>query len=286
MIIANPIYDTVFKRILDNNGMARFLIGTILDCKVTSLEPHIQERTKIDEETGKLTLYRKDFSATIETKNEGVKRVIIELQKAKQLSDIYRFREYLGGEYTSSKLPIIAIYILGFNLSVDTAAFAAYPECRDIRTQEKLNVRDNFVEHLTHKAYFIQTHKIKRSLNTKLDTLLSVFSQENFVSTDETIKDFPDEAEDSEIKELLNILHYVAVDKEARKELDNELYYLRYVEQTFGERDRKIEDLIQQNKEIAIKSKIEIAKNLKSLGISTAQISQATELTVEEITKL
>ncbi|MCL1945969.1 MAG: hypothetical protein FWF51_02290 [Chitinivibrionia bacterium] len=299
MIIANPIYDAVFKRLLENDGAAKFLIGTILDCNIISLEPYIQERTKFDEMTGRLTLYRKDFSATIESKDEGVKRVIIELQKAKQLSDIYRFREYLGGEYANSKFPIIAIYILGFNLSVDVPAFAAYPECKDLRTQEKLEVRDSFVEHLTHKSYFVQTRKIKQSLNTKLDMLLSIFGQENFVSADETTKDFPIEPEYPEIKELLGILHYVAVNKQARKELDEELYYQRYVEQTFGEKDRKIEEykgkLEEQDKELKEKGKElekarqknkNIAKELKLDGMPVEKISKLTGLTTKEIESL
>jgi hypothetical protein len=36
MIIANPIYDVMFKRILENNRAAKFFIGTILNCKVLS----------------------------------------------------------------------------------------------------------------------------------------------------------------------------------------------------------------------------------------------------------
>jgi hypothetical protein len=49
MLIANPIYDTAFKRLMENNRVAKFLIGTILDCKVTSLEHKAQERLKMDE---------------------------------------------------------------------------------------------------------------------------------------------------------------------------------------------------------------------------------------------
>ena len=238
MIIANPIYDTAFKRLLENDKVAKFFIGTILDCKVLTLEPKPQERTKFDDDTGKLTLYRKDFTATIKT-DEGEKTVIIELQKAKVLNDVYRFRKYLGGEYAVSKFPIISIYILGFNLSVDSPAFVADIECRNLQTNEKLEVKDAFVTHLTHKAYFVQTKKIKQKLNTKLDMLLSVFSQDNFVTKDETLKDVA-EVNDPELKGILDILHYVAVDKATRKELDDELYYLDYVEETFGEDRRKL----------------------------------------------
>jgi hypothetical protein len=270
MLIANPIYDTAFKRLLENDRVARFLIGTILGCKVTSLEPKIQERTKIVGD--QLTLYRKDFTATIETEDDGPKRVIIEMQKALRPGDIYRFREYLGGEYTHSKLPIIAIYILGFNLSADSAALVANPELRDLRTNEIVYTRDSFVEHLTHKAYFVQARRIKQNLNTKLDTLLSIFEQSNFVSRDETMINIPFESQDPEIKEVLQILNYVAVDEQTRKELDEELYYQRYVEQTFGEKDREIEQKNQQlekQKEENKKQKDEIEalkKQIETMG--------------------
>jgi hypothetical protein len=276
MLIANPIYDTAFKRLMENDRVARFFIGTILGCKVISLEPNIQERTKL--EAGQLTLYRKDFSATIETEEDGKKRVIIEMQKALHLSDIYRFREYLGGEYAQSKLPIIAIYILGFNLAADAPAFVAYPELRDLRTNEKLNIRDNFVEHLTHKAYFVQAQKIKHSFSTKLDKLLSIFEQANFVTKDKTMIEFPSETGDPDIKEMLGVLHYVAVDEKTRKELDEELYYQRYVEQTFGDKlaeiekkDKEIEkqkEEMQKQKEEMQKQKKEIASLRKELEVA------------------
>ena len=37
MIIANPLYGVTFKRLLENNGVAKFFIGTILDCEIVSL---------------------------------------------------------------------------------------------------------------------------------------------------------------------------------------------------------------------------------------------------------
>ena len=310
MIIANPIYDVTFKRLLENDSAAKFIIGTILDCDVLSLEPTIQERTDVDKETGKITLFRMDFAATIETRDEGRKRVIIEMQKALHLGDIYRFKNYLGEEYKRSEYPIISIYILGFNLSVDSPAFAARPDCWDLTTNEKLDINDSFVEHLTHKAYFVQTRRIRQSLSSKLDMLLSIFGQENFVSNDKTTKDFPIDTEYPEIKELLDILHYVAVDKQARKELDEELYYQRYVEQTFGEKDRKIEEykekleekgkeleekgkeLEEKGKELEEKGKEleearqknkSIAQKMKKRGMSAEEISFLTGLKIEEI---
>jgi hypothetical protein len=302
MIIANPIYDVAFKRLLENNRVAKFLVGTILDCKIITLEHIVQEHTNFDD-AGRLTLYRMDFAATIETKDEGIKRVIIEMQKAKNLSDVYRFREYLGGEYTKSKFPIIAIYILGFNLSVDAPAFVAYPEYEDLRTREKLKIHDHFVEHLTHKAYFVQAKRIKQNISTSLDTLLSIFGQENFISADKTVKDFPAEVDCPDMKEILNILHYVAVDAEARKELDKEIYYQNYVENMFGEKDRELAET-KEKLEVSNKAREEsdkareetdkklaefqrkMAKELKIAGVSLEKISKSTGMTAEEIERL
>ena len=285
MLIANPIYDVAFKRLLESDRVAKFLVGTILGCKVITLEPLVQERTKFDKATGRLTLYRKDFSATIETEEEGAKRVIIEMQKAKSLNDVYRFRKYLGGEYTSSKLPIIAIYILGFDLTVESPAFTAYPEYEDLRTREKLEVHDHFVEHLTHKAYFVQANRIKQNVSTTLDTLLSIFGQENFISADKTVKDFPAEVDNPDMKEVLNVLHYTAVDAKARVELDEEIYYERYVERNFGALFRKVEakDKTIEKQGECLRKTVEW---MKRNGYSATEISEATGLTVGELERM
>jgi hypothetical protein len=258
MLIANPIYDVTFKRLLENDRVAKFLIGTILDCKILSLVPSIQEHSDLKDDTGRLTLFRMDFAATIETE-EGEKRVIIEMQKALHLGDVYRFRKYLGKEYRESELPIISIYILGFNLSVDSPAFTARPDYRDLTTNEKLEINDHFVEHLTHKSYFVQANRIKPSYNTRLENLLSIFEQANFVGEGRTTKQFLLETEDNEIKEVLKVLHYVAVDKETREKLDKEEYYQSAMKEMFGAKDKELADtkvkLEKVNKELEYKDK-------------------------------
>jgi DNA-dependent RNA polymerase auxiliary subunit epsilon len=214
---------------------------------VLSLVPTISERTVEDEKTGKLTLFRMDFSATIVTADEGEKQVIIEMQKAHLLDDIYRFRRYLGSEYATSKLPIISIYILGFNLSVDSPAFSSRPDYIDLLTKEKLSVNDAFVGLLTHNAYFVQTLRIKPKYNTRLEKLLTIFEQANFVGTSSTTKFYDPEVDDPELREITNILQYVAGDREIREKLEKEEYYLQFIEDNYGDRDRKLAESIRAN---------------------------------------
>ena len=249
MIIANPIYDVTFKTLLENNRVAKFLIGTILDCKVLSLEPNIQEYPATDEETKKISLFRKDFSAVIKTKEEGERRVIIELQKAKNLTDVFRFTRYLGHEYTKTKHPIIAIYILGFNLSVDAPAFMAKPDCWNLMTNEKIEERDPFVEQLTHKAYFIQTKRLNLGFNTRLEQVLAPFEQTNFIGNDQTTKSFMFETDDEDMQEYLRVLQYVAADEEKRKQLEIENYNAIELDGIFGKQIAKIEEQAEMLKE-------------------------------------
>ncbi|GBU21966.1 hypothetical protein R80B4_01868 [Fibrobacteres bacterium R8-0-B4] len=307
MIIANPIYDVTFKRLLENDRAAKFFIGAILGCEVLSLVPTTQEHTEPIKGSPAVTLFRMDFAATILTKEEGEKRVIIEMQKARALDDVFRFRKYLGKEYADSKLPIIAIYILGFPLSVDSPAFGNVPHYRDLLTNEEISVHDLFVEQLNHSAYFVQTTKIKPSLNTKLDKLLSIFEQANFIGDSKTTKDYPFDVNDPDVKTVIDVLLYIAADPEARKELEKEQYYQEAMDDMFGdvnrermENKRKMEDAlrreaeanqreaeVRQQIEEAKRQQLQTARDLKyEEKMPVPKIAKLTKLTEAEIEAL
>ncbi len=45
MVIANPLYDVVFKRMMENDKIAKFFIGTLLNQTIESVQVrlHLQE---------------------------------------------------------------------------------------------------------------------------------------------------------------------------------------------------------------------------------------------------
>ena len=47
MVIANPIYDAVFKRLMEDNRIAKFFIGTLLEQIIESVEVKPQEFTPL-----------------------------------------------------------------------------------------------------------------------------------------------------------------------------------------------------------------------------------------------
>ncbi|MDR1336820.1 MAG: hypothetical protein LBK22_08335, partial [Tannerella sp.] len=96
MYIANPIYDAVFKFMMEDNRVAKAFLSAIIQEKVSELDFAAQEHTirvspKKDTEQEKktegsglnLTVCRFDFSARIATSEGEYKTVLIELQKAK-----------------------------------------------------------------------------------------------------------------------------------------------------------------------------------------------------------
>ena len=64
MVIANPIYDVVFKRMMENDKVAKFFIGTLLEQTIENVEVKPQEFTYTDELAG-LSVFRLEFIATI-----------------------------------------------------------------------------------------------------------------------------------------------------------------------------------------------------------------------------
>ncbi|MCL2101066.1 MAG: hypothetical protein FWH22_05070 [Fibromonadales bacterium] len=244
MLIANPIYDSAFKHLLENQHVAKFFIGTLLNKRIISISPRSPERTYIDPKDQELKLLRMDFTVEIETQSGEKQKAIIEMQKSDKLgTDVGRFRKYLGREYMSDTIPIISIYVLGFSLPrIETACLRIGRSYYDLIEDKKLDAISDFAERLTHDCYIVQVPRIQPRLKTTLDRLLSVFEQKNFTDKTESDKNYTYPISDAGVKEMTDILHYLSTDPEARKELDNERYYREYVEESFGDLYREIEE--------------------------------------------
>ncbi len=252
MIIANPIYNATFTRLLENDRVAKFLIGTILGCEVRSLEPAPppEHAEPDDKALPDVMLFNKRFNAAVADK-EGEKKVVIEVQKACLLMELYRFWERHGKEYAAPAAPVITIYILGVPVFADSPAFENLPKCRDLLTGKEIDVRDPFVKQLAHRACFIQMPKIKPGAATKLEGLLSIFAQAGFVGGNKIMKDYPFEPEDHDMNAVTTLLRFIATDSQAYKELEKESYYINAMEGMYGERDKKFAEAIQKKYEEA-----------------------------------
>jgi hypothetical protein len=268
MIIANPIYDTVFKRLMENERVARFFIGTLLEQNVVSLEMNPQEYTyrrrtedpSVPLETAPLILYsifRVDFVATVRTETGEQKKILIEVQKAWNRDDLMRFRNYLGEHYKRTDringkeviLPITTIYILDFRLpEIESACIKVEREYRDMVNRCPITVKSPFVENLTHDSYVVQAGRITSDrYQTKLDKLLSVFEQAHFIGDTEIVKRYDHLPDDENVREMTDLLHYVGTDPEERRELEMEQEAIRTLTASFA---RTVNTIKEQEKEI------------------------------------
>ena len=230
MVIANPIYDVVFKKMMENDKVAKFFIGTLLDQTIEAVEVKPQEFTYSDALAG-LAVFRLDFVATIKTSSGELKKVLIEIQKAKNQIDLMRFRNYLAEQYKKEDLindekvvlPITTIYILGFKLpEIDTPCLKVERNYKDLTNKTTLEVKSDFVEKLTHDSFVVQVDRITDRYQTRLDKLLSVFEQTNFVDETKIIKEFNHTADLEEVKLMTDILHHSGTNPSEKKKIETE----------------------------------------------------------------
>jgi hypothetical protein len=204
MHIANPIYDAVFKFMMEDEKVARSFLSAIIGEEVMELDFASQEHTvrkpserKAKPQTGKeteeglcLTVCRYDFSAKIATPG-GFKTVLIELQKAKLASDIMRFRRYLGRNYQDSDntygedsdrkaRQIYCVFLLGYDICIPGRAVIQVDyTVKDAITNEDLSETNEFIRSLHHRSWIVQIEQLQRRHGNDLEKLLSIFDQAN-----------------------------------------------------------------------------------------------------------
>ena len=196
MDVANPIYDVVFTYLMQNDRVARLLIGRITGLEVQSLTVSPQEtavpRSPDAPDHGlPLTLLRMDFAARVQTRDGGERQVLIEIQKANAPTVIERFRRYLGQQIGSADnilthpsgrteaVPIVTIYFLGYALDglSDEAVIDVCPRVTERRTGRELVASHPLVEGIHHRSHIIQIPRLARRRRDELERLLAIFDQ-------------------------------------------------------------------------------------------------------------
>lgn len=284
MYIANPIYDVVFKYLMEDAKIAKLLLSSILETEIKSLRFLPQEFTgEFESRTGKqlhklrlgLTVYRIDFSAKIKTP-EGDKQVIIELQKAKFPTDIMRFRKYLGNQFINKEntqrltingrsrkvgLPIISIYFLGHKLDYTQAsAVRVNHVCTDMITGEVITKKEPFIESLTVNSRIIQIPYLKDKRRTELEMLLSVFDQSNAVDIEHHVLNMNENDFPQKFQPIIRKLHQAVQNPEMKQKMEMEDGILDELE----ELEREVSELEQKNAKIAEEKEREKEERLKA----------------------
>ena len=314
MKVANPIYDSVFKYLLDDHEVAKVLLSHILDMKIESLQLQPTEVT-LPSVTRDFTVFRVDFKATITLESHEQQVILIEIQKAKLDSDIMRFRKYLGSQYLDENnsyennpnkaLPIYTIYFLGHELSHSPTSpiINVTREYIDNYSKEKLTQKEEFIECLTHNSIVVQIPLFKRYRRNSLERLLSIFEASTRHEVD------AEDYDDADYRLITNRLIYANSDEKIRQQMDIEDEILRELDS----KDRSIAGLILEKeealareeealvreeealareskektaKEEAIASLKKIISKLLQKGFSLAEVAESMDKPVAEIEAL
>lgn len=285
MIIANPIYDTVFKFLLEDTAVAKQLISAIIGEEVLELESRPQEQT-VPSNKFLLTVYRVDFKALIKTASGERKKVLIELQKSGHPFDIMRFRHYLGSNYTqedvvdgvSTILPIVPIYFLGFNLSVKRPVIKVSRNYQDVGTGETLTVKDPFIEKLSHDCFVIQLLALPPETRTELEKILSVFNQRYLFDTNQKwLLRYPGDTEDTMLRPFLRRLSIAAESPEMREQIRVEEQFDNSMEKALRTQELVIEQKeaeIVQKEAVIEQKEAEIEQKEAEIEQKEAEIEQ------------
>ena len=255
MIIANPVFDTAFKRMMEDERTAKFFVGTLLDKKVVEIRQRKSSFASSDE-TDTVVPLRIDFTVVVET-SDGYEKIRIELLKINRRIDMMRFRNCLAEERYKREAgtddaPAATICLSGFNLpDVESACIRVGAECEDLVNKTTIRKKNSFLESLKPDTYLIQIKRVAGRHQTILDKLLSVFEQTNFIAgSDQTLKHYSYPPDDRELNHLLGILHYLASEPERRREIERESESLLsvkiHITENLKEKNRHIKELSEE----------------------------------------
>ena len=323
--VANPIYDSVFKYIMEDERIAKTILSALLKKEVVhvTVRPHEYSNTTRDT----LSMFRIDFAATVREKegNEIKDRIVlIELQKTWLNTETLRFRQYLGAQYNNKNnireadekgfaYPMVAVYLLGHKVgNIKEPIVYVNHDVFDYNGNVVAEGNaEPFVESLTHNSIIVQIPRLQGNVNNRLEKVLSVFDQTNIEGdTQQVLKIDEDKyADDNDMMYVLHKLTAAAANSEMRQDMNVEDEFYKAIEDrdtAIMQRDKILKEqskqLSQQSKQLSQQSEQisqqseqlsqqseqlkNMAKALSASGLSNDQISQMTGMSVAEVTHL
>ena len=339
IIIPNPIYDVVFKYLMEDNESAKIVISTLINEKIISLEPQplsYSEKKDAEEYEDQLResygetsftdpstkndvrLFHLDFEAMIQLEDGSEELVMIELQKASEANDIFRFKRYISRNFQHKQekeihdplthsikvvqrpIRLIPIFILNFRIEneINDLLIKTNRVKEGVFKNKNLKRHNEFIDNLSYDIYVVQLPNLRNiseedykdnEYKKNLYTLLKLFDQKSKVRNNEhrlriMRRFFPEFME--RVIRRLQAADINNPNLEEKMNIEDE--YL----QVLIDRDNQISFLQQENQKVREENRenrsiiTEFAKFLKSQGVSTEEISQKTKLSIEEIDNL
>ncbi len=314
--IANPIYDIVFKYLMEDERVVKILLTALLKKPVVEVEMRKHEYTNVQRD--KISMFRIDFAAKVREEDGSIRLVLIELQKTWLETETLRFRQYLGAQYAnpdnmlkederkSRGIPMVAVYLLGHRVG-DIEEPVLYVKHQSFDYEGNVvtqGLPDPFVDSLTHNSILVQIPRLHGHVNNRLEELLSVFDQTRKNKDNRQVMDIneADYVDDAEMMLIINRLVAAAADAQVRQDMNAEDEFFKAIEDrdtAIMLRDKQLaeqgqqlaeqgQQLAEQGQQLAENRAIiwESARQMKAVGLSVEQIAAITKLSKADIEKL
>ena len=315
--VVNPIYDCVFKYLMEDERIAKTLLSALLKKEVVSVEMRRHEHTNTTRND--ISMFRVDFAAHVKDENGKEKLMLIELQKTWVETEMLRFRQYLASQYNAQEnmldtkkgerqyaIPMVAIYLLGHrvgNLN-DPVIYVNHDAYDYDGKKVKEGMEDPFIGSLVHDSIIVQLPLLKGKVQNHLEKVLSVFDQIHRQPGDKKYVNL-DESQYEGDEEMMRIIHRltaatVTADVRAEMQVEDEFFSaienrdteLMEQKKLLEKKDNEIaeskEQLAKKDNEIAEKDQriLKMAKLMIDADMDMDAIIGATGLSQDEIDSL
>ena len=299
--VANPIYDSVFKYMMEDERIARTILSALLKKEVVEVQIRRNEYTNGVRDN--ISMFRIDFGARIREDDGSLRLILIEMQKTWLETETLRFRQYLGAQYANPEnmvheemrppygIPMVAVYILGHRVgNIEVPVLYTNHKSYDYEGHEVTKgLPDPFVDSLTHDSIIVQIPLLHGQINNRLEKVLSVFDQTNKEKADQHIVQLDDAKyhDDPDMQYILHRLAMASGDAQLRQDMNVEDEYFKAIEdrdtaimsrdKIIKEKDQQISQkdqlISQKNQQISQKNQ-QISQKNQQISQKNQQISQ------------
>lgn len=314
--IANPIYDSVFKYLVEDERIARTLLSALLKKDVVEVQVRRHEYTNGSRD--KISMFRIDFAAQV-MEDDGCRHLIlIELQKTWLETETLRFRQYLGAQYANPEnipsennsdgyaIPMVAVYLLGHRVGdIEEPVLYVSHKSFDYNGKEIVKgLPDPFVDSLIHDSIIVQIPLLRGQVNNRLEKVLSVFDQTMKDQENRQVLKLEEDmyADDKEMMYILHRLIAAASDSKLRQDMNVEDEYFMAIEnrdteimvykKKVEEKDTQIAEMgnqiAEKDTQIAEKDQLlrTMAQAMLNSGMSLENVARSTGLSIDRVREL
>ena len=262
--IANPIYDIVFKYLMEDERIVKTLLSALLKKEVVEAEVRKHEYT--NGRRDKISMFRIDFGAKVREADGKVHLVLIELQKTWLETETLRFRQYLGAQYANPEnmqkdenpmgygIPMVTVYLLGHKVGdIEEPVLYVNHKSYDYDGKEVTKgLPDPFVDSLVHDSIIVQIPRLHGNVNNRLEEVLSVFDQTRKDRHNRQVMNIDEDeyAGDDEMMHIIHRLLAAAADAKLRQDMNVEDEYFLAIENRDTAIMRRDEQIKKQDEQI------------------------------------